>query len=131
VKKSRQKPIAETRWQLRRSNLVDTELFQIYRFYDDEERGVGTAFAQDATQGNAFSKLARYQGHLLRKLQTAEKELARLQSRRQVGPLVAAKKPPQQPIQADNRTQSLGPMVMSKPIEVDPVIQRVRNWLMQ
>jgi hypothetical protein len=72
--------IAETRWQLRRANLVDTELFQIYRYYEGEQRSVGTAFAQDASQGNAFSKLVRYQNFLLRKLQSAEKELERLRS---------------------------------------------------
>lgn len=125
------KTIAETRWQLRRANLVDTELFQIYRFYENEDRGVGTAFAQDATQGNAFSKLTRYQAHLLRKLQTAEKELARLQVGRQAGPRVAATKPPHQPVQPDNSTQSPGVMALSNPVEVNPAIQRVRNWLMQ
>ncbi|MGA3282880.1 MAG: hypothetical protein ABSD57_00275 [Verrucomicrobiota bacterium] len=72
--------IIETRWQLRRANLVDTELFQMYRFYEQEQRGVGTAFAQDAIQGNAFSKLTRYQSFLLRKLQAAEKELDRLRA---------------------------------------------------
>jgi hypothetical protein len=70
--------IIESRWQLRRANLVDTVLFLMYRFYDGEERGVGTAFAQDAAQANALSKLARYQGALIRKLQNEEKELTRL-----------------------------------------------------
>lgn len=74
--------IIETRWQLRRATKVDTELFQIYRFYEGEERGVGTAFAQDATQGNAFSKLARYQGSFIRILQNAEKALAELKRQR-------------------------------------------------
>ena len=72
--------IIETRWQLRRANLVDSELFQIYSFYQGENRGVGTAFAQDATQGNAFSKLTRYQGFLLRKLRQAERELSDLKT---------------------------------------------------
>jgi hypothetical protein len=70
--------IFETRWQLRRANVVDTELFQIYRFYEGEQRGVGTAFAHDASEANAFSKLTRYQSFLIRKLQIAEKEFARL-----------------------------------------------------
>src|SRR5690349_7828710 len=61
--------IVETRWQLRRATLVDSELFQIYGFYEGEQRGVGTAFAQDALQGNSFTKLTRYQSFLLRKLQ--------------------------------------------------------------
>ena len=74
--------IIETRWQLRRANLADTELFQMYRFYEREQRGVGTAFAQDATQGNAFSKLVRYQSFLHRKLKAAEQELERLRSAR-------------------------------------------------
>lgn len=69
--------IIETRWQLRRANLVDTELYQMYSVYEGEPRGVGTAFAQDATQGNAFTKLTRYQNFLLRKLTSAEKELNR------------------------------------------------------
>lgn len=72
--------IIETRWQLRRANLVDTELYMMYSIYDGEQRGVGTAFAQDATQGNAFTKLTRYQTFLLRKLALAERELARLQA---------------------------------------------------
>src|SRR6266536_734036 len=28
----------QTLWQLRRANIVDTELFQMYRFYENEER---------------------------------------------------------------------------------------------
>ena len=71
--------IIETRWQLRRANVVDTELYRMYSVYEGEPRGVGTAFAQDATQGNAFTKLTRYQSFLLRKLALAQKELARLQ----------------------------------------------------
>lgn len=72
--------LIETRWQLRRANVVDSELFQIYGFYKGQDRGVGTAFAQDATQGNAFSKLTRYQTFLLRKLRVAEQELSRLKA---------------------------------------------------
>jgi hypothetical protein len=74
--------IIETRWQLRRANLVDTELYQIYGFYEGQQRGVGTAFAQDATQGNAFTKLTRYQTFLMRKFQVSERELQRLQLER-------------------------------------------------
>jgi hypothetical protein len=74
--------IVETRWQLRRATRVDSELFQMYGFSEGEQRGVGTAFAQDAVQGNAFTKLTRYQGFLLRKLQLAEKELQILQAAR-------------------------------------------------
>ena len=73
--------IIETHWQLRRANLVDSELFQIYAFYQGENRGVGTAFAQDSTQGNAFSKLTHYQNFLLRKLRQAERELWELKAR--------------------------------------------------
>ncbi len=73
--------IIETRWQLRRANLVDTQLFQIFGFYKGQNRGVGTAFAQDAAQGNAFTKLTRYQHFLLRKLHSAEQDLLRLQAR--------------------------------------------------
>ncbi len=72
--------IIETRWQLRRANIVDTELYMMYSVYDGEQGGVGTAFAQDATQGNAFTKLTRYQTFFLRKLALAERELARLQA---------------------------------------------------
>jgi hypothetical protein len=74
--------IVETRWQLRRATRVDSELFQMYGFSEGEQRGVGTAFAQDAVQGNAFTKLTRYQGFLLRMLQVAQKELQRLQTAR-------------------------------------------------
>lgn len=74
--------IIESRWQLKRANVVDTELFKIYSFYEQEERGVGTAFAQDASQGNAFTKLTRYQAFLLRKMRSAEKELRLLKSMR-------------------------------------------------
>jgi len=72
----------ETRWSLQRTNLVETELYQSYGFYEKEQRGVGTAFAQDATQGNAFSKLARFESHLLKKLRSAEGELRRLRAAR-------------------------------------------------
>ena len=91
--------IIETRWQIRRANIVDTELFQIFSFYEGEDRGVGTAFAHDAAQANAFSKLIRYQGYLLRRLQTAEKELAQLKedaskhSARSVGGLIGNTEP--------------------------------------
>jgi hypothetical protein len=72
--------ILESRWPLRRASLVDAELFQMYGFCEGEQRGVGTAFAQDATQGNAFTKLTRYQSFLLRRLQLAEKELRDLKA---------------------------------------------------
>jgi hypothetical protein len=72
--------IIETHWQLRRANVVDSELFQIYGFYKGQNRGVGTAFAQDATQGNAFTKLTHYQAFLLRKLRSAEQEFSRLKT---------------------------------------------------
>jgi len=72
--------IIETRWQLHRANLVDSELFQIYGFFKGENRGVGTAFAQDTTQGNAFSKLTLYQTFLLRKLDHAQRELRELKA---------------------------------------------------
>ncbi len=74
------KMIIETYWQLRRANLVDSELFQIYGSYQGQDRGVGTAFANDATQGNAFTKLTRYQEFLLRKLHRAQRELAELKA---------------------------------------------------
>jgi hypothetical protein len=74
--------IIQTLWQLRRANLIDTELFAMYRFYENEERGVGTAFANDASQANSFSKLIRYQAHLQRKLALLKKELSELQDRR-------------------------------------------------
>jgi len=77
-------PIIQTLWQLRRANLVDTELFGMYRFYENEQRGVGTAFAHDASQANAFSKLIRYQSHLLRKLALLKKELREVQSCRPI-----------------------------------------------
>lgn len=85
--------IIETRWQLRRANLVDSELFQIYSFYGGEQRGVGTAFAQDATQGNAFTKLTGYQTFLLRKLTFAEKGLAELQLARNTLEVVSERNP--------------------------------------
>jgi hypothetical protein len=122
------KTIAETRWQLRRSNLVDTELFQIYGFYENEERGVGTAFAQDATQRNAFSKLTRYQRHLLHKLQTAEKEVARLQSIRLGGS-------PNTITSAPSRSSERGKDSVSSSVPessaVDATAQRALNWLRQ
>jgi hypothetical protein len=83
--------IIETRWQLRRANLVDSELFQIYAVYQGANRGVGTAFAQDATQGNAFSKLTHYQGFLLRKLRLAEQDLLALKAQAsKAAPIVQA-----------------------------------------
>src|SRR5205809_1917921 len=82
--------IIQTLWQLRRANIVDTELFQMYRFYENEERGVGTAFAHDASQGNAFSKLVRYQSHFLRKLSLLKKDLSELQSHRSLNVVGAA-----------------------------------------
>jgi hypothetical protein len=83
--------IIETRWQLRRANLVDSELFEIYSNYEGQKRGVGTAFAQDATQGNAFSKLTKYHGFLLRKLRLAEQDLLELKEKSsQPMPLVQA-----------------------------------------
>ncbi len=72
--------IIETRWQLRRATLVDSELFQIYSIYQGQNRGVGTAFAQDATQGNAFSKLTHCLSFLLHKLRLAERDLLELKA---------------------------------------------------
>ena len=74
--------IIHTFWQLRRANVVDTELFEMYQLFEGERRGVGTAFAQDATQGNSFTKLTRYQSFLLKKVEAARKELALLQAAR-------------------------------------------------
>ena len=81
--------IIHTLWQLRRANVVDTELFQMYQICDGQRGGVGTAFAQDATQGNSFTKLARYQSFLLKKLDVARKELALLQSTHPAGKTTA------------------------------------------
>lgn len=117
--------IIETRWQLRRATLADTELFQLYRFYEREERGVGTAFAQDATQGNAFSKVTRYQAFHLRKMQCAEKEFARLQGLRAIA----------KPMPACDATLVLPAHTTSTRAEnadsaqVDAVAQRVLDWL--
>ena len=87
------KTIIETHWQLRRANLVDRELFQIYGSYKGQDRGVGTAFAQDATQGNAFTKLTQYQEFHLRKLYRAQRELSELKasSRQALGSLLPAR----------------------------------------
>jgi hypothetical protein len=73
--------IIETTWRLRRMGLVESHLFQMYGHYKGEDRGVGTAFAQDATQGNAFSKLVNYETFLTKKLHRAEEALARLKSK--------------------------------------------------
>lgn len=54
------KTIIETCRQLRRADLIGSELFQIYGYYQGENRGVGSAFAQDATARNAFTKLTHY-----------------------------------------------------------------------
>jgi hypothetical protein len=67
--------IAESLWRLKRCSKVDTELFQMYGKYEGEERGVGTAFAQDAMHGNAFSKLARYRASCFRELTVTMKLL--------------------------------------------------------
>ncbi len=80
------KTVIETQWQLQRANLVDSELFQIFGNYEGQYRGVGTAFANDAGQANAFSKSVRYHGFLIRKLQIAEGKLAVLKSRPAVLP---------------------------------------------
>jgi hypothetical protein len=74
--------IIHTLWQLRRANLIDTELFAMYRFYDNEQLGIGTAFANDAGQTNSFSKLIRYEAHLLKKFAGLKKDLSELQERR-------------------------------------------------
>jgi hypothetical protein len=122
------KSIIETRWQLRRANQVDSELFQIYSIYENEQRDVGTAFAQDATQGNAFSKLTRYQGSLLRTMQTAEKELARLQTVRSGGPsnATASGAPVRSP-------KGQGSLVVTMPecANGDAAAQRLLKWLRQ
>ena len=60
--------VAENLWRLKRCSKVDAELFQMYGKYEGQDRGVGTAFAQDATHGNAFSKLARYRASYFREL---------------------------------------------------------------
>lgn len=89
--------IIQTLWQLRRANLIDTELFAMYRFYEKEKRGVGTAFAQDAGQTNSFSKLIRYQAHLVRKLALLKKELGELQQRRSLVMITGSPPLEQQP----------------------------------
>jgi hypothetical protein len=116
--------IIETRWQLRRATKVDTELFQMYRSYEGEERGVGTAFAQDATQGNAFSKVTRYQGSLIRILQNAEKALAELKKRR---PLLQPAIP-LAPVTVPNPAQNSAAKD-AQPEETGPSALQLFNWL--
>ena len=48
------KAIIETHWQLRRINQVETELYQIYSFYEGNKCRVGTAFAHDAVSPTLF-----------------------------------------------------------------------------
>jgi len=121
------KTIIDTRWQLRRANAVDTELFQMYRFYEQEQRGVGTAFAHDAIHGNAFSKLTRYQNFLLRKLQAAEKELNRLRA------LTVVTQSAPSPGTADNLDSPKAAVFTAMPDSArgEAAAQQVLKWLKQ
>jgi hypothetical protein len=118
------KTLIETRWKLRRAAKLDPELFQMYRFYEGEERGVGTAFAQDATQGNAFSKLTRYQGSFIRILRTAEKALAELKKQR---PLLQPAVP-LAPAPVPNRVQNSAAKE-PQPEGTEPSALQLFNWL--
>ena len=117
--------IIQTLWQLRRANVVDTELFQMYRLCEGQQGGVGTAFAQDATQGNSFTKLTRYQSFLLRKLEFARKELAMLQSirrERETAAISSQEAPGQiQPSHASNAIVVASPLTMEAP----PLLEHV------
>jgi len=107
--------------------LVDTELFQMYRFYEEEQQGVGTAFAHDAIHGNAFSKLTRYQNFLLRKLQAAEKELNRLMAVR------AVTQPAPGPGAADTLNAPKAAVFTVTPDSArgEAAVQQVLKWLKQ
>jgi len=115
--------IIEARWQLRRADVVDSELFQIYQFYKGEQRGVGTAFAQDAAQANAFSKLTRYQSFLIRKLQNAEKELARLKL---IWPM---SQPTQEPEAARQNSEVSATQIQLETAGQNSPAARVLKWL--
>jgi hypothetical protein len=110
--------ILEVRWQMRRANVVDTELFRIFGFYEGEDRVVGTAFAHDAAQANAFSKLIRYHGFLLLRLQTAEKELARLKD----STLEHPAKPVGGPIVVPKRQDLLPQLINTPDTAAEPMV---------
>lgn len=76
------KNLIEFKWRLMRLTKVESELFQSFSFYEGEDRGVGTAFAQDAYQGNAFSKLSVYEERMHSKFRKSEARLRNLQNRR-------------------------------------------------
>jgi len=73
--------ILMARVRLRRFEKVEQELYRVYGYYESEDRGVGTAFANDATQGNAFSKLAGCRSLARRELSQAMRELESLKER--------------------------------------------------
>ena len=76
------KCLIEYKWRLMRLNKVESELFQSFSFYEGEDRGVGTAFAQDAYQGNAFSKLSVCEERIYSKFRKSEVRLRNLQNKR-------------------------------------------------
>jgi hypothetical protein len=69
-------------WRLRRLVRVESGLFQLYRVYEQEDGGVATAFAHDASQLGCLSKLPQYETSLQRGLFRALGHLERLQAAR-------------------------------------------------
>jgi len=84
--------IVMVRVRLRRFERVELELYQTYGYYEGENRGEGVAFANDATQGNAFSKLAGSRSLARRELSEAVNNLAQLKARNIPSPPVVGRR---------------------------------------
>jgi len=66
---------AVTSWRLARLSRVEAGLYEQYRFYENADGGLLTAFVQDAAQLDCFSKLAAYETRLRYSLSKILKEL--------------------------------------------------------
>jgi hypothetical protein len=68
-------------WRLRTCLKLETDLFDYYRVYENERGNLGIAFAHDASQKNAVTRLSEYAPRFQRGLLKDIAELRRLQAR--------------------------------------------------
>jgi hypothetical protein len=69
-------------WRWRRLHGIEAGLFQMYRIYEGDDRGLATAFAHDGSQMDSLGKLTRYETAIERRFLRLLHELQRLQAAR-------------------------------------------------
>jgi len=74
--------IISTLWRMRRALKIESGLISMYRVYQNQDGGVGCAFAHDASQLACFQRLSRYEVALERRLFRTLREFQEIRAAR-------------------------------------------------